>query len=201
MLIRGKPTEIAVWPDGRPGPDIENGENPVVITTGETGYDRNRRDYFQTNGQVEIRNPWIEGLKLTLQGAADKFIGRTKRFQTPWALYFWDKTSYEADGTTPKLTRTVRSTFSDPMLRLGDEEELRINLTGLLNYDRTFGAHTVALLAGAQKETRRGDNFFAYRRNFISPAIDQLNVGGTAQQDVGGTGYEQARSVILAGCL
>jgi TonB-linked SusC/RagA family outer membrane protein len=193
MLIRGKPTEIAVWPDGRPGPDIENGENPVVITTGETGYDRNRRDYFQTNGQVEIRNPWIEGLKLTLQGAADKFIGRTKRFQTPWALYFWDKTSYEADGTTPKLTRTVRSTFSDPMLRLGDEEELRINLTGLLNYDRTFGAHTVALLAGAQKETRRGDNFFAYRRNFISPAIDQLNVGGTAQQDVGGTGYEQAR--------
>ncbi len=187
MLIRGKPTEIAIWPNGLPGPDIENGENPVVITTGETGYNRNRRDYFQTNGQVEIRNPWIEGLKITLQGAADKFIGRTKVFQTPWALYTWDKVSYEdANKTIPKLTRTVRSTFSDPMLRLTDEEELRINLTGMVNYDRIIRqAHTIALLAGVQKETRRGDNFFAYRRNFISAAIDQLSVGGTAQQDVG----------------
>ncbi|MDQ3846830.1 MAG: SusC/RagA family TonB-linked outer membrane protein, partial [Bacteroidota bacterium] len=86
MLIRGKPTEMAVWPNGLPGPDIENGQNPVVVTTGATGYNRNRRDYFQTNGQVELRNPWIEGLKLTLQGAADKFIGRTKVWQTPWAL-------------------------------------------------------------------------------------------------------------------
>jgi hypothetical protein len=46
MLIRGKPTEMAVWPNGLPGPDIENGQNPVVVTTGQTGYDRNRRDLF-----------------------------------------------------------------------------------------------------------------------------------------------------------
>jgi TonB-linked SusC/RagA family outer membrane protein len=193
MLIRGKPTEIAVWPNGLPGPDIENGQNPVVITTGATGYDNNRRDYFQTNGQVEIRNPWVTGLKFTLQGALDKSIFRTKRFQTPWSLYTWNKVDFEADGTTPKLTKTVRSTFTDPMLRLADEEDLRITLTGLVNYDRTFGDHTIAILAGTQKETRKGDNFFAYRRNFISPAVDQLNVGGTLQQDIGGTGFEQAR--------
>ena len=39
MLMRGKPQQPAYWPDGRPGPDIENGENPVVITTNDTGYD------------------------------------------------------------------------------------------------------------------------------------------------------------------
>ncbi len=194
MLIRGKPTEWAVWPNGLPGPDIENGQNPVVVTTGATGYDRNRRDYFQTNGQVEIRNPWVDGLKLTLQGAADKYIGRTKRFQTPWSLYTWDKVSFEADGVTPKLTRTVRSTFTDPMLRMADEEEVRINLTAMLNYDRKIGDdHTIGLLAGVQKETRRGDNFFAYRRNFISPLLDELTVGGTVGQDIGGNSYEQAR--------
>jgi len=193
MLIRGKPTEIAVWPNGMPGPDIENGENPVVVTTGATGYDRNRRDFFQTNGQVEIRNPWISGLKFTLQGAADKLIGRTKRFETPWSLNFWDKISYEADGTTPKLISRVRSSFPDPRLTQRVEEELRINLTGLVNYDHTFSNHTIALLAGIQKETRKGDNFFAFRRNFISPAVDQLNVGGALQQNTGGTGFEQAR--------
>lgn len=189
MLVRGKPTEIAVWPNGLPGPDIENGQNPVVITTGATGYDRNRRDYFQSNGQVELRNPWIEGLKLTLQGAADKFIGRTKRWQTPWYLYYWDKVSYEADGVTPKLTKSIRSTFSDPRLTMADENELRINLTGILNYDHTFkSVHTVNFLAGVTKETREGDNFNAFRRYFISPAVDQLLAGGTAEQSAGNGG-------------
>ena len=186
MLIRGKPTEVAVWPRGEPGIDIENGQNPVVITTGVTGYDRNKRDYIQTNGQVELRNPWIEGLKITLQGAVDKFNGRTKRWATPWSLYSWDKVSYEADGY-PKLTKTVRSTFTDPQLRMQDEEELRIALTGMINYDKTFGNHTIAVLAGIQRETREGDNFYAFRRNFISPAIDQLLVGGTVSQDLGNT--------------
>ena len=184
MLVRGKPTEVAVWPRGEPGIDIENGQNPVVVTTGETGYDDNKRDYLQTNGQVEIRNPWVEGLKITLQGAVDKFNGRTKRWSTPWSLYSWDKVTYEADGY-PKLTKTVRSTFTDPQLRMQDEEELRIALTGMINYDKTFGDHTIAVLAGVQKETREGDNFWAFRRNFISPAIDQLLVGGTASQDLG----------------
>ncbi|MFC0774198.1 TonB-dependent receptor [Terrimonas alba] len=194
MLVRGKPTEIAVWPNGLPGPDIENGENPVVITTGATGYDRNRRDYIQTNGQIDITNPWIKGLKLTLQGAADKYIGRTKRFATPWSLYTWDKVSFEADGVTPKLTRTVRSTFTDPQLTQSDEAELRTNLVAMLNYDRTFAAdHTVGVMAGVQRETREGDNFFSFRRNFISPNLDVLNVGGTAQQNVGGTAYERTR--------
>ncbi len=188
MLVRGKPTEVAVWPNGMPGPDIENGENPVVITTGATGYDRNRRDYFQTNGQVEIRNPWIEGLKFTLQGAADKFMARSKNWRTPWSLYTWDKVSFEADGVTPKLTKTVRSTFTDPQLRQTSEEELRITLTGMLNYDHTFRDHTIGVLAGVQKETIKGDNFWAFRRNFISPALDDFVVGGTAQQDVGNNG-------------
>lgn len=185
MLIRGKPTEVAVWPNGEAGMDIENGQNPVLITTGATGYDRNKRDYFQTNGQVDIRNPWIEGLKITLQGAVDKFNGRTKRWQTPWYLYNWDKKTYEADGKTPKLTRTLRSTFTDPQLRMTDEEELRIALTGMVNYEHAFGNHNVTFLAGVQKETREGDNFWAFRRNFVSPLVDQFIVGVPTQQDLG----------------
>ena len=185
MLIRGKPTEVAVWPRGEPGIDIENGQNPVVITTGITGYDRNWRDYVQTNGQVDIKTPWTGDLKLTLQGAVDKFWGRRKVWQTPWSLYSWDKVSYLPDGY-PALTSTVRSTFTDPMLRMIDEEELRIALTAMLNYQHSFkGRHNLGLLAGVQKETRKGDNFFAYRRNFISPGVDQLLVGGTVQQDLG----------------
>jgi TonB-linked SusC/RagA family outer membrane protein len=188
MLVRGKPTEPEIWPNGLPGPDIENGQNPIVITTNQTGYDRGRRDYFQTNGKIEIGNPWIEGLKVSFTAAFDKYIGRSKRFETPWYLYNWDKKTYEADGVTPLLTKSIRSTFSDPRLTQSDENELRVNLTGLLNYDHTFGNHTIALLGGITKETREGDNFFAFRRYFISPAVDQLFAGGSAEQNTGNNG-------------
>ena len=50
MQMRGKPQQQAYWPNGLPGPDIENGENPVVITTDLSGYDRQKQDYIQTNG-------------------------------------------------------------------------------------------------------------------------------------------------------
>ena len=193
MLMRGKPTEIAIWPNGLPGPDIENGQNPVVITTNQTGYDKQTIDYFQTNGKVEVTNPWIQGLKLTLSAAVDKATTRGKRWETPWYLYFWDHSSYEPDGKTPLLNKSVRSTFTDPRLTQYDESQLNINLTGLLSYDRTIGDHAFNVLAGVSKETVTDDNFNAFRRYFISSSVDQLFAGGSDQQNTGGAGYERAR--------
>jgi TonB-linked SusC/RagA family outer membrane protein len=95
MLMRGKPTEIAIWPDGRPGPDIENGQNPAVITTNTTGYNNDKRDYIQTNGQLDIQIPGVEGLKVTAMAAVDKQMRRQKSFQKPWTLYYWDKKTKE----------------------------------------------------------------------------------------------------------
>lgn len=73
MLMRGKPQEPEIWPNGLPGRDIENGQNPIVITTNQTGYDKDKRDYFQTNGKVELIVPWVEGLKITGTAAVDKY--------------------------------------------------------------------------------------------------------------------------------
>lgn len=194
MLMRGKPTEQEVWPNGLPGPDIENGQNPIVITTNATGYDKDKRDYFQSNGKIELLIPGVEGLKLTGFASVDKYIRRTKRWETPWSLYFWDdRTAFEADGVTPKLVKKTRSTFTDPRLTESLENQLNINLSGFVNYDRTFGSHTVNLLAAVTRETIDNENFFAFRRNFISPAIDQLFAGGDAQQNIGGSAFNRAR--------
>ncbi|MGV3587436.1 MAG: SusC/RagA family TonB-linked outer membrane protein [Adhaeribacter sp.] len=192
MQMRGLPTMPARWPDGRPGPDIENGENPVVITTNETGYDRDNRGFLQTNGSVDITNPWISGLKLTLNAAVDKRIRNTKRWQIPWTLYSWDQKTFEADGVTPKLSGGRRGP-ADPNLNLGNEDRLDILLGSLLSYERKFGDHAVGALAGYQRETQRGDNFNAFRRYFISTAVDQINVGGNLERNNGGGAFERAR--------
>ncbi len=193
MLMRGRPTEPEVWPNGKPGPDIENGQNPYVITTNATGYQDNPTDYVQGNGSIEITNPWVDGLKVTLSAAIDKNSQTNKTWQTPWTLYTWDRISYEADGVTPKLVGAIRSNFTDPRLTQSYSSVLNSNLTAMVNYDHKFGAHSIGVLAGVTKEKFKGDNFFAYRRNYISPAIDQLFAGGSLQQNTGGSAYERAR--------
>ena len=194
MLMRGRPTEPAIWPNGLPGPDIENGQNPIVITTNATGFNDNPTDYTQANGSVDITNPWISGLKLTLSGAIDKNSNTSKTWQTPWTLYSWDKVTYEADGTTPKLVGAIRSTFTDPRLSQRYSSVLNTNLTAMLSYDKKIGAnHNLSFLAGVTKETFKGDFFLASRRNFISPAVDQLFAGGSLQQNTDGSAYERAR--------
>ncbi|MGK6351933.1 SusC/RagA family TonB-linked outer membrane protein [Parapedobacter sp. DT-150] len=191
MLMRGIPTEPAFWPNGMPGPDIEYGENPVVITTDQTGYDRDKRYYFQTNGQVDVTIPWVEGLKFSGTASVDKYIRKTKRWEIPWYLYTWQG-DYEEDGVTPLLVRGQRGP-ADPRLNQGDEDQLNVLLGGVLTYDRTFGDHTLNLLAGVNRETIRNDNFSAFRRYFISTNIDYMFAGGDAEKNNGGGAWERAR--------
>lgn len=191
MLIRGKPQQPAYWPDGRPGPDIENGQNPVVITTNQTGYDQDKRDYFQTNGQIDIKIPGIKGLKFSGTAAIDKLNQNTKRWTTPWILYERG-TGFEADGVTPKLVAAKRGP-AEPNLSLGNSTQLNVLLGGVLTYEKTFGAHNLTILAGSNRETIEGTNFNAFRRFFISPALDQLFAGGDLEKNNNGGAFTRAR--------
>ncbi len=194
MLMRGKPTEIAIWPNGKPGPDIENGQNPAVITTNTTGYNNDKRDYIQTNGGLEILIPGVSGLKVNVMAALDKQLRRMKNFETPWTLYFWDKKTFEADGKSPLLTGTVRSTFKDPRLTESSFQELSVQLTGQVSYEKSIGSHNFNLMAGVQREKVDADGFNAFRRYYISSVVDQLFAGGTAEQNINNFDlYKRAR--------
>ncbi|MFS4446424.1 SusC/RagA family TonB-linked outer membrane protein [Maribacter sp. 2307UL18-2] len=192
MLMRGRPNEAAIWPNGQPGPDIENGQQPVVVTTNATGYDRQPTDYLQFTGSVDITNPWVDGLKLTLLAGVDQSQERQKRWETPWELFSLDRENYIATGI-PVTTGAIRSNFTDPRLTQSSNNILNVNLTSLLTYDKTFGDHTLGLLAGVTSERFQGEFFSAFRRNFISPAVDQLFAGGVDLQDTDGVAFNRTR--------
>lgn len=191
MQMRGKPHQQAFWPNGLPGPDIENGENPVVITTNQTGYEHDKQDYFQSNGQIDIKIPGVEGLKFSGTASIDKRIRSTRRWETPWTLYERG-VGFEADGTTPILSPSKRGP-AEPRLNLGNETQLNILLGAVGTYERTFGSHGLTVLAGTNRETIQGTNFNAFRRYFISTAIDQMFAGGDLEKNNGGGAYESAR--------
>jgi len=191
MLMRGYPYKNAIWPNGLPAPDIENGEQPVVITTNQTGYDRDTRYYFQTNGKVEITNPWVKGLKLTINGAYDRYIQQGKTWITPWYVYNWS--GFQADGVTPIMTKVQKGPTTQPTLNQYTNNATNTMLEGILSYDHSFGSHAITILVGSTKEIAKTDGFSAFRQYFASSAIDQLYAGGLTDQRANGSAFEGDR--------
>ena len=191
-LVRGKPNTPAYWPNGLPGPDIEFGSNPVVITTNQTGYDNDKRYVFNGNLKLDISIPWIEGVSLTGNAAYDKTVRYEKKFQKPWYLYSWDGQSYDETGE-PILIRGKKG-VDDPNLTQYMQDSHTILLNGLLNYNKDIDdIHQINMMAGIETRKGNSENFDAYRRYFASTAIDQLNAGGTAEMSNSGTASHHAR--------
>ena len=200
MLMRAKPNMPGYWPNGLPGPDIEFGDNPVVISTNATGYDHDKRYILNSDFGFDLKIPWIEGLSLKGNASLDKAFRFHKTWQTPWYLYTWDQVSYDENGE-PLLVKGKKG-FSDPRLTEAMEDNQKILISGLLNYNRTFAnVHTVSFLAGVEKITGKGDSFDAFRRYYISAAIDQLFAGGQDELNNGGLAYKEARLNYFEGLI
>lgn len=172
MLIRGKPNLPAYWPNGMPGPDIENGDNPVVISTPATGYVQDVNNVFQSNLRAKIDVPWVKGLNVTLNAAFDQSFRPIKRFRTPWYLYTWDYTTVDANGE-PELLRSQRG-LSAPELQEELERSSGRTTNAYINYAKDFGDHSFAIMAGTEKQVLKGNFFAAFKNQYISTAVDEL---------------------------
>src|SRR3546814_168789 len=58
------PTQWSFWPSGEPGPDIERGDNPVVTSTFEGGYNDNKQYKNEMTFRLGIDPPMIKGLSI-----------------------------------------------------------------------------------------------------------------------------------------
>ena len=191
MIMRGKPNLPAYWPDGTPGPDIEYGNNPAVISTDATGYDRDKNYVLNSNIKLNIDIPWIKGLSVTGNAAIDKGFDFRKLWQTPWYLYTWDGTSRDSNGE-PTLVKGKRG-FDAPQLTEFAADNITTTVNGLLNYNRTFGDHGIKFLAGIEEIKGNGDNFSASKQHYVSTAIDQLFAGASLDKDNNGSGFINSR--------
>lgn len=173
MLMRGKPNMPAYWPDGTPGPDIEYGDNPAVTTTAATGYDLDKRYVLESNLRTVISIPWVSGLTVTANASVDKNFLFHKKFETPWFLYTWDG---NADHKVIKGERGLES----PQLSEDMADEQRISVNVYAAYEKTIAEkHNVKVMVGAERRNGMKDVFSAFRKNYISAAVDQLFAGAS----------------------
>lgn len=189
MVMRGKPIYNAYWPNGMPGPDIEYGNNPVVVSTKATGYDQDKTYVFNSNFKVDIKIPWIEGLSIKGNAAIDKNFRFHKNFQIPWYLY-----SFQGfDSSNQPILQKGKKGVDDPRLFEEMGDNLSILLNGLVNYEHKFGDHNVKMMVGAESIKGSGDNFNGFRRYFLSTTIDQMFAGGDKEKTTTGSAYKNAR--------
>jgi TonB-dependent starch-binding outer membrane protein SusC len=175
MLMRGKPNMPAYWPDGTPGPDIEYGDNPYVTTTSATGYDLSKWYVLESNLRTTINIPWISGLTVTANASFDKAFLFHKKFETPWYLYTWDG---NAEHTTIKGKRGLDA----PQLSEDMSDGLNLNVNGYATYEKTIaGQHNIKVMVGTERRSGKTDIFNAFRKNYISSAVDQLFAGASDQ--------------------
>jgi len=175
MLMRGKPNMPAYWPNGDPGPDIEYGDNPAVTSTAATGYDVDKRYILESNLRTNIVIPWVSGLSLTANASFDKFFQFHKRFETPWYLYTWD-------GNADHITTRGKRGLDAPQLSEDMADEQKININAYATYEKTFAEkHNIKVMAGTERRNGKRDVFNAFRKNYISSAVDQLFAGASDQ--------------------
>ncbi|HVI45922.1 MAG TPA: TonB-dependent receptor [Chitinophaga sp.] len=186
-LMRGRPTENAIWPNGLPGPDIEYGDNPVVTSTNAIGYTNNKN--YVLNGTVAavVNIPWVQGLFVDGSFAYDQNFQFNKSFIKPWTLYTLDPNS-----TDHKLNAATRG-VSAPQLDETFTTNRQSTLNFKINYVRSFGKHNLNSFIAFEQSTYKGDLLGANRKYFISDKLDQLFAGGDKEKNNTGNGFEYAR--------
>ena len=182
FTTRGRPTDPAFWPNGLPGPAQEYGRNPAIAASSETGYDRSKRYYIQTNANLEVSQPWIDGLKLNLTISYDKYLMQEKRWFQPWYLYNWDGTTVDANNI-PVLTPALSTPdTTDPKLSMQSEDQTNMVTGAILHYDKQFGDHGISFLAGTERDNSDNSYFDASRRYFLSASLQVFNAGGDLEK-------------------
>ncbi|PSL49239.1 TonB-linked SusC/RagA family outer membrane protein [Chitinophaga niastensis] len=187
-LMRGRPTENAIWPNGMPGPDIEYGDNPVVTGTNAIGYTNNKNYIINSTFAAVINIPWVQGLFVDGSFAYDQNFEFDKSFIKPWTLY----TLSDVNDPTHKLNAASRG-VSAPQLNEAYNSARQSTVNFKLNYIRSFGKHNLSTFIAFEQATIKGDNLAANRKYFISDKLDQLFAGGDKEKDNTGSGFEYAR--------
>jgi TonB-linked SusC/RagA family outer membrane protein len=176
MLMRGKPTMQAWWPNGDPGPDIEYGMNSAVTVTDATGFNRDRLYNMESNLRLTINIPWIKGLTLVANGSYDKTFDFDKEFDTPWYLYSWDGITKDANGI-PVLVKNLRG-YASPQLTENWQEGGKKTFNAYFTYETSIDERNhIKLMAGT--ESQYGENNYGneFRKNFVTSAIPQMFAG------------------------
>ena len=183
------PTWTPFWPGTNfltPGRDSENIINWVSDNAG-TNKDKHRS--IESTLQFSLTIPWVSGLSIGGSANWDGGYSYNKTFRLPTYVYYKNSTTgelYEARAGSGVNQATLAETFY---------QNTTFTVNTKINYDRSFGKHNIGLMFGYEQMKYRYDNFYAFRSDFPSTALDILNAGSSdkSKHNNSGTASELSR--------
>lgn len=172
-LLVANPTLVARYPNGLIAPG-RLGENPLLLD--QRGTDKIEDAPIYSTFTVSYKVPFVNGLKIDGSFNYDISSVFEKRFNLPYYYYEYNVNTSQYDRKQGTGTSTVEltDTYNKYTTMLYNYK---------ISYDRTFDKHHIAVMAGQEQQKNRNTWARAYRKNFVSPAIDQINVGSSASED------------------
>ncbi|MCD8263048.1 MAG: SusC/RagA family TonB-linked outer membrane protein [Tannerellaceae bacterium] len=194
LLMIAKPTAVAFWPNGLPGPAVQGNTNPAIGASKEAGYNRTKNYYVQSDFRLEVKNPWIKELKFVGNFAYDKQFQFYKEFRKSMTTYNWDKVSYDENGDPLLVPYTRPADSANPELQQSARDIYNLVVNATLQYSKAFhNDHNLSVLAGLEGTKGSNSYLYAQRKYYISDAIDELFAGGDRDKDNTGETDEFAR--------
>lgn len=193
LINRSKPMFIAYYPGNKPAAGYQAGQSPVVLASDLLGYDKNKTYAFNSNVKLLVTVPWVKGLSFTGNMAFDKEIYNGKFWRTPYILYSWDRMTFD-ENNEPVVVGALDGPYTTPELTQNISDGQGVTLNALVNYDLSLSAkHNIRFLAGVEKLTGKSMDLSAFRRGFVSTAVDQMFAGGDPDKNNSGSASQNAR--------
>ena len=177
-ILQADPRLIAVYPNGLIAPG-RLGENPLLNDV--RGYNKSWRYPIYSTFTATFKVPWVEGLRVDASFNYDLSSTKSKVWSIPYYYHEYNVNTGEYDYKrgTGQSTVTLTDTYNQGTNMLYNYR---------ITYDRTFGSHRVALMLGQEQQVNKSSSAMASRQNFISTAIEEINVGSTAAEDKNNSG-------------
>lgn len=175
-------------------PDEQGSENPLWGVLGDTRENTDTRNNFRMNAFALIKCPWIEGLSYRINYSNNLTTRRTSDF------YY--ESHYVPTGPTSDATRyapnTLEKLLSQANGTITNYTTKSWVLDNILNYNRSFGVHSVDLTAVATRDRQvydwietTGSDFSANGNTSLGinglpkATVQLINMGGNERANIG----------------
>lgn len=188
-IYTNEPTQVGIYPNGLAGWGGENGANPYIMSSAESGFINRIDNNLRTKLSFDWKLDWLaEGLSVQGYAGIRRWNTDTKSWYTPWTVYAFQQGTNEY---VPQAGFSQRG--PDNILRetFWKFDELMLNAT--VRYDRTFGDHTIRGFIGSEQFTSEQREFWAERKGFPSNDHPELFAGSDDGQISNGGSAEWAR--------
>ena len=172
-ILRANPTLPSVYPNGLiAGGRL--GQSPLLLD--QRGYDKINDTPLYSTFTATYKIPFVKGLKVDASFNYDVRNQFEKVYNLPYFFYEYNVNTqnYDKKQADGAITVELTDTYSKWTTLLYNYR---------FTYENTFFDHHVTAMVGQEQQKQTYTWARAYRKNFVSSAIDQINVGSSAPAD------------------